>query len=56
MSSLNEFYAQLDGYIARSMEARRTPGVALALFDRERNVRASAYGFSELETRTPVAP
>ena len=56
MSGLQAFYDRLDEYIARRMEARRTPGLALALFDRERTVRASTYGVSELETQTPVAP
>jgi CubicO group peptidase (beta-lactamase class C family) len=56
MSSLYEFYAQLDGYITQRMEARRTPGISLALFNRGRNVRVSTYGFSDLETQAPVAP
>jgi hypothetical protein len=42
---------RLDRYIARRMAARRTPGLALALFDHEKTARASTYGVSNLETR-----
>jgi CubicO group peptidase (beta-lactamase class C family) len=38
------------------MEARRTPGLALALFDSEKTVRTSTYGLSNLEAQTLITP
>src|SRR5215213_4243769 len=49
-------FAQLDRYIERQMAADNTPGLALALTDRERTLRVATYGFADLAARTPVTP
>ena len=49
-------FAQLDRYIERRMAADNTPGLALALTDRERTLRVATYGFADLAARTPVTP
>ena len=38
------------------MAADNTPGLALALTDRERTLRVATYGFADLAARTPVTP
>jgi D-alanyl-D-alanine carboxypeptidase len=48
--------AQLDRYIERQMAADNTPGLALALTDRERTLRLKTYGFADLAAQTPVTP
>ena len=49
-------FAQLDRIIERRMAADHTPGLALALTDRERTLRVATYGFADLAARTPVTP
>src|SRR5829696_10491313 len=49
-------FAQLDRIIERRMDADNTPGLALALTDRERTLRVATYGFADLAARTPVTP
>ncbi|MDQ3693871.1 MAG: serine hydrolase [Chloroflexota bacterium] len=49
-------FAQLDRYIERQMAADNTPGLGLALTDRERTLRVATYGFADLAARTPVTP
>jgi CubicO group peptidase (beta-lactamase class C family) len=56
MSNFQKVFDQLDQYITQRMKTTGTPGMTLALFDRERCVRVSNYGVSELETQTPVGP
>ena len=41
-------FAQLDRIIERRMAANNTPGLALALTDRERTLRVATYGFADL--------
>ncbi|HEX2032744.1 MAG TPA: serine hydrolase domain-containing protein [Chloroflexota bacterium] len=48
--------AQLDAVIARRMAAARTPGMAVAYFDRQTCHRVAVYGLASLEQRTPVTP
>src|SRR5215210_4301207 len=38
------------------MATDNTPGLALALTDRERTLQISTYGFADLAARTPVSP
>ena len=47
-------FAQLDRYIEQQMAADHTPGLALALTDRERTLRVATYGFADLAARVPV--
>src|SRR5918997_4712149 len=49
-------FAQLDRFIEGRMAADNTPGLALALTDRERTLRVATYGFADLAARTPVTP
>jgi D-alanyl-D-alanine carboxypeptidase len=49
-------FAQLNHYIERQMAADNTPGLALALTDRERTVHVATYGFADLAARTPATP
>jgi D-alanyl-D-alanine carboxypeptidase len=45
---------QIDVYIAREMQARRIPGVAIAVIDKGKVILKRAYGIANLETDTPV--
>lgn len=45
----------LDRYIEKRMQVSSTPGMALALYDRDKSIRIFTYGFSDLETQTPVS-
>jgi len=54
MSHVHRAFDHLDPYIAQRMEISGTPGMALALFDRERCVRVSTHGVAALETQLPV--
>jgi len=49
-------FAHIDRYIEWRMAADNTPGLALALTDRERTLRVATYGFADLAARTPVTP
>jgi CubicO group peptidase (beta-lactamase class C family) len=49
-------FAQLDRIVERRMAADNTPGLALALTDRERTLRVATHGFADLAARTPVTP
>ncbi len=49
-------FTHFDRYIERQMAADNTPGLALALTDRERTLRVATYGFADLAARTPVTP
>ncbi|MCP4358934.1 MAG: beta-lactamase family protein [Chloroflexi bacterium] len=54
MFNFQKAFDRLDQYINQRMETSGTPGMTLALFNREKCVRVSTYGVSELETQTPV--
>jgi D-alanyl-D-alanine carboxypeptidase len=56
MSNFQKAFDRLDHDIIQRMETTGTPGMALALFDRERCVQVLTYGVCELETQTPVKP
>src|SRR5262245_4405204 len=45
---------QVDAYITREMQARRIPGVAIAVIDKGKVILKRAYGTANLETDTPV--
>ncbi len=49
-------FDRLERFIRRTMEEDNTPGVAVALTDRERLLWVAGYGFADLAARTPVAP
>ena len=45
---------QIDAYIARQMQSRRIPGLALAVVENGKLTLKKAYGLANLETDTPV--
>jgi len=56
MNPLHEAFDQLDAFIVRVMQSYNTPGLALALTDREKLLRVSAYGYADIARGTPVTP
>ncbi|HKC70817.1 MAG TPA: serine hydrolase domain-containing protein, partial [Terriglobales bacterium] len=51
---LDAAYKLIDTYVARQMKAQQIPGLALALTDRKGLLRVTTYGYSNVETKTPV--
>jgi CubicO group peptidase (beta-lactamase class C family) len=51
-----EAYKRLDQFVARQMRENNTPGIAVAITDRERLLSVRSYGFANLTTKTPVTP
>jgi D-alanyl-D-alanine carboxypeptidase len=47
-------YKRLDQFVARHMRENNTPGIAVAITDRERLLSVRSYGFANLMTRTSV--
>lgn len=47
-------FQRMDDFIQRQMSALRTPGMSIALFDRERCWRVATYGRTDLGTNAPV--
>jgi len=56
MSDLQKAFEQLDQYVEQKMAAACTPGMTIALTDREKTLRVSTYGFADLEAQIPVTP
>ena len=46
--------AHIDHYIVASMREQATPGLALAITDRERVLAVRSYGYANLDARAPV--
>jgi CubicO group peptidase (beta-lactamase class C family) len=55
MNAINPAIEAIDSYVSRSLAERRTPGLALALTDRDRLLYAGHYGFADLKRGTPMA-
>jgi CubicO group peptidase (beta-lactamase class C family) len=49
-------WTALDAWIERRLARERTPGLTLAITDRERTLRVATYGFADLAARAPVKP
>ncbi|MBZ0304656.1 MAG: beta-lactamase family protein, partial [Anaerolineae bacterium] len=56
MSDFVAVFERLAQYIPQRMQRSQTPGVALALFDRERCVHVAAWGSADLERQIPLTP
>jgi CubicO group peptidase (beta-lactamase class C family) len=56
MSDSHDAFRLLEGYVQQHIQQYRTPGLALALTDREQTLHVSTYGFADLATQTPVTP
>lgn len=52
MDRLEEAYLRIDNLVARGMEINRTPGMTIALTDREETLWVATYGYANLETGT----
>jgi CubicO group peptidase (beta-lactamase class C family) len=55
MNPFNPAIEAIVSYISRSLAERGTPGLALALTDRDRLLHTGTYGFADLKRGTPVA-
>jgi CubicO group peptidase (beta-lactamase class C family) len=53
---LREAYARLDQFAAREMLALSTPGISLALTDRNGLLHTATYGYSDVKLKKPVTP
>ena len=56
MHKLPAVIERLDEYITQRMQRIRTPGLALALTDRERLLHVATYGLADRTAQQPVAP
>ena len=54
MSDYEKAFAKLDRFVRERIAAYGTPGLVLAITDREKTIRAATYGQANLESRTPV--
>ncbi len=56
MIDLPAIRSRLDAAVEATMRQDGTPGLAIALTDRERLLMVGTYGFADLAARTPVRP
>lgn len=56
MPDLTDAIAALDQAVAALMAAGGSPGVAVAITDRDQTLYIGSYGFADIATRTPVTP
>jgi D-alanyl-D-alanine carboxypeptidase len=56
MTNLQPALDRLDQFAALKMRQSGTPGMAVALTDRERLLHVATYGFADLAARAPVVP
>jgi len=56
MNPVREVFDHLDAFIVQMMQTYHTPGLIVALTDRETLLRVSAYGYADLERGLPVTP
>ena len=56
MKDPGEPFERLDRFVAQCMERAGTPGLALALTDRNGLVRVSSYGYADVAARIAVRP
>lgn len=54
--ALRDAAARVDAYVAAHMEASGTPGLALAVTDRDGLIHVATYGYANLDARKPVTP
>ena len=55
-SSLDAAFAHIDEMVARVMARDVTPGISLAITDRDTLLSARTYGFANLDAQIPVMP
>src|SRR2546422_1729132 len=56
MEGIEEAFERLNRFVAQSMERARTPGLALALTDRDGLIRVTTYGYADMAARMAVRP
>ncbi len=56
MTDLQPAFDRLDQFVARKMRECSTPGMVIALTDRERLLRVATYGFADVAAQAPVTP
>ncbi len=56
MEGIEEAFERLNRFVAQSMERARTPGLALALTDRDGLIRVMTYGYADMAARMAVRP
>ncbi len=56
MTDYQPAFTRLDEFVARCLAEDGTPGVALALTDRDRLLRVVTYGYADLAAQAPVRP
>lgn len=54
MVDFSKAYNRIDEYIKTRMTEDKTPGVGLAITDRNETLRAIGYGYSNLDSQTPL--
>jgi CubicO group peptidase (beta-lactamase class C family) len=52
--SLKETVRHLDAYVTRQIGADGTPGLALAVTDREHLLHSATFGYADVTAKTPV--
>jgi CubicO group peptidase (beta-lactamase class C family) len=55
-AGLEAAFSSLDAFVARTMREEGTPGLALAITDRDRLLRVSTYGFADIGARVALRP
>ena len=56
MTNFEEAFKRLDQFIEQKIKVANVPGMAMAVTDREKLLRVSTYGFSDMAAQTPVTP
>ena len=54
--TMDDALAAIAAYAPEAMRAQGTPGLSIAITDRNRTLRVITLGFANLETRTAVTP
>ena len=53
---MKEHFLCIDKYVEQRRREARNPSMVIALYDRQKTVRVSAYGVTDLGSQTPITP
>ena len=56
MTDFNSAFKHIEQFAELRMKETNIPGIAIAITDREKLLKLSTYGFSDIAARTPVTP
>ena len=56
MKSLERVFESVEQYVEQRIQEVRIPGLALAITDRDRLLKAANFGFANLDSRSPIQP